>query len=148
MEGKTRKPPREEAFSKATPSQEALHSEMFWTRVSTLERPESKETTKAASFYLKHFRQGNSFHRPTPKPKSTEVKKVISRTLHQLDESQKQALRYFKHLGETLQEDFLQDELASSFRNQALIQHPDHGGTTEQFIELHGHYKQLKRLFK
>lgn len=75
---------------------------------------------------------------PRPQPKA--------RTPHSMNESQAQSFVFFKELIQDIPEGFTLAELKKAFRSAAKLLHPDHGGSSEQFFLLKGHYQNLAKI--
>lgn len=77
------------------------------------------------------------YPRPTIRPQ---------RKAHAFSPSQQQAFEFLKTWIHDLSEGFTASELKKAFRQAAIILHPDHGGDTQQFMELKSHYENLRPL--
>ncbi|KYG63043.1 hypothetical protein AZI87_16530 [Bdellovibrio bacteriovorus] len=78
-------------------------------------------------------------HYPQPKVRP-------QRKAHNFSVSQKLAFEFLKTWVHDLHEGFTANELKKAFRQAALALHPDHGGNTQQFLELKAHYQTLREL--
>lgn len=78
-------------------------------------------------------------HYPTPKIRP-------QRKPHLFSESQKLSYEFVKNCVPSMSEAFSSSELKKAFRQAAMILHPDHGGDTQQFMELKFHYENLRCL--
>lgn len=67
---------------------------------------------------------------------------------HKLSISQTMAFDFFKTLVTDLSDAFTAHELRRAFRKAALKIHPDHGGSSSDFIALKSHYTTLQEFFK
>ncbi|UOF02578.1 J domain-containing protein [Bdellovibrio reynosensis] len=82
----------------------------------------------------------------TPRGQYPAPKVRPQRKPHSFNHSQRQAYEFMKSWIHDLNEGFTANELKKAFRQAAIILHPDHGGNTEQFIDLKAHYETLKGL--
>lgn len=78
-------------------------------------------------------------HYPAPKVRP-------QRKPHNFTSAQSQAYEFIKSWIHDLSEGFTAAELKRAFRRAAIILHPDHGGNTQQFLELKAHYETLKTI--
>jgi hypothetical protein len=69
------------------------------------------------------------------------------RKAHTLNAAQTQAFNFFSIYTHDFSPGFTEGELRKAFRKSALALHPDHGGNTQQFIELKEHYQTLQSVF-
>ncbi|KHD87660.1 MAG: hypothetical protein OM95_13230 [Bdellovibrio sp. ArHS] len=68
------------------------------------------------------------------------------RKAHSFTPTQKLAYEFLKTWAHDLHEGFTATELKKAFRQAALALHPDHGGNTQQFLELKAHFQTLRAL--
>ncbi|UYL09358.1 J domain-containing protein [Bdellovibrio sp. SKB1291214] len=67
---------------------------------------------------------------------------------HNFSPAQRQSFEFFKCWIHGLAEGFTETELRKAFRQAALILHPDHGGNTQQFMDLKEHFEVLRGVFQ
>ena len=79
----------------------------------------------------------HSYPKPQPKP----------RQAHALSSDQSQALSLFQGYLPDFSPGFFRHELKSAYRQLALRLHPDHGGSTQKFMQLRQAYKTLELVF-
>lgn len=75
-------------------------------------------------------------------------KKPQPRPAHALSPEQRQAWNVFFEKGIPLADNFSLAELKTAFRKLAIRHHPDQGGTTETFLQIHAAHLKLLALFK
>ncbi|KYG62481.1 hypothetical protein AZI86_16750 [Bdellovibrio bacteriovorus] len=68
------------------------------------------------------------------------------RPAHAFSESQKQSFEFLKSYIHDLSEGFTGAELKTAFRKAAIRLHPDHGGSTQTFMDLKTHYQILTEI--
>jgi len=76
---------------------------------------------------------------PTPKVRP-------QRKPHTFSSEQRQSYEFFKTWITSLPEGFTGTELKKAFRQAAMVLHPDHGGSAQQFLALKNHYEVLRSL--
>ncbi|MBX3019613.1 MAG: J domain-containing protein [Bdellovibrionaceae bacterium] len=69
------------------------------------------------------------------------------RPAHRFDATQTDSFNFVKNAFPELENNFSPRELKTAYRKAAMKLHPDQGGTSEQFRDLHRHFENLRRLF-
>lgn len=67
---------------------------------------------------------------------------------HKLNIFQSAAAGFFREKGQELSPRFSARELKSAFRRLAMRLHPDHGGSTQSFLDLQESFKILSEIHK
>lgn len=80
-------------------------------------------------------------HYPAPKVRP-------QRRPHTFTSQQQLSFEFLKSYCFDLSEGFTKEELKKAFRQTAMSLHPDHGGSTELFIQLKVHFRNLQSVFK
>ncbi|MBV2169605.1 MAG: J domain-containing protein [Bdellovibrio sp.] len=79
-------------------------------------------------------------HYPPPKVRP-------QRKAHNFTSAQRLSYEFLKSWIHDLSEGYTGSELKKAFRQAAMILHPDHGGSAQQFLELKEHYETLQGIF-
>lgn len=79
----------------------------------------------------------------TPRGQYPAPKVRAQRKPHTFTPAQKLSYEFLRSYIYDLPEGFTTTELKRAFRQAAKTLHPDHGGSTQLFLELKGHYENL-----
>lgn len=85
----------------------------------------------------------NKFPKPSPRGNYPRPTSRPQRKPHVFTETQRFSYEFLKSWSQELSEGFTANELKKAFRLAAIAVHPDHGGSTQLFLELKQHYATL-----